>query len=220
VRGRESYLDMWRALVKSAPDFLFDLQGEPRLFYDPLSLHLIVASRFTWFGTRVRDVLYSEPEQGNEARPKAGERQGGDAAESPQSIFLSSNPTEIRMDASDFDERGKFSVSAKPLSLSQQVTMRCRGSLLLYIQTDTGQIIEEHKALLEAFSVSLSPLSTKKAVQEMKNQLQTQCQGLQDRLLRPVQLPCAGERQTESEDALGKVFKLEFVYTASDEKVL
>jgi hypothetical protein len=58
LKGRRMVYNMWEMLFKSAPDFYFTIL-ETRAFYDP-RYRVVVATKFTWFGTRVMDVKYSE----------------------------------------------------------------------------------------------------------------------------------------------------------------
>lgn len=55
LRGKEGHVDLWTALFKSAPDFLF--VGEfLEAYIDPRSKLCVVRSKFTFSGTRVVDI--------------------------------------------------------------------------------------------------------------------------------------------------------------------
>lgn len=56
--GREAFENVWRTLFKSSPDFFFEVQ-ETRAFYDP-EYRVVVASKFSWRGTRILDIKVAE----------------------------------------------------------------------------------------------------------------------------------------------------------------
>lgn len=196
---------MWSALIKSAPDFLFDVL-ETRAFYDPSTFHMIVASKFSWFGTRVMDVKYTTKvavaTEGTTEGTKAVEETASNTLATKEdikttetnsaideSIFSSATSNEFDTEAAsgipssaELNSTGKFYVDAIPLQ--QKLQMSCNGTFLVYINTDYLQ-------------------------EALKKQQQTA-----DEASTPVpNIPIDPAH-------IGKIFKLEFIYTSSDEKLI
>lgn len=68
--GRQTTIEMWIGLFKSAPDFFFQIR-DTRIFHSP-EWNVIVVSKFDWVGTRVSDVsLAKSSEEGARVLPRS-----------------------------------------------------------------------------------------------------------------------------------------------------
>lgn len=231
VKGRDAYVNMWSALVKSAPDFFFDIL-ETRAFYDPSTYHMIVASKFSWFGTRVMDVKFStKPQVAGDAQANSSENKeenkSNDATESKadtvdEYIFSSEKSNEFDTEnvneaKAESETTGKFYVDTTPLK--QKLQMSCKGTFLVYIYTNylqealkkqqqagkktpTRNHVASTPTAPASSSASGAPIATTIAGNTVDTSLPSN-----------INLPL-------DPSYINKVFKLEFIYTASDEKLI
>jgi hypothetical protein len=231
---------MWSALIKSAPDFLFELL-ETRAFYDPSSYNMIVATKFSWFGTRIMDVKYTTKAADSQSASVEAAGATEDAHASVQATATAATTTttssatssgssgasaELALDESIFNSAasnefdndlvnntdtapvpedcnatGKFYVDAIPTQ--QKLEMSCNGTFLVYIYTNY---------LEEAMNKQL-------LLQQQQQQNNNNSNNNTQTSLPPT--PRHLENFVPNNPAnINKIFKLEFIYTSSDEKLI
>ena len=233
---------MWSALVKSAPDFFFDIL-ETRAFYDPNTYHMIVASKFSWFGTRVMDVKYTTKIQIPAESSSTAADSSNQAADpsttsittSDESIFSSEKSNEFdNVDSAAASNEsnngnstetatGKFYVDTTPLK--QKLQMSCKGTFLIYIYTNYLQEAlkkqQQQSQNVAVGSGKKTPNTSTQTTSAPKDSTASNVSAattmagnvVDTSLPTNITLPL-------DPSCVNKIFKLEFIYTASDEKLI
>jgi hypothetical protein len=206
--GREMYADLWRALIQSSPDFLFEQHEPPRCFYDEESLALVVATQYTWFGTRIHDLCV---------------RREGHATES---IWYDTQHSQDRLLGGHGESfcigsainSGNNNTHGNTSNSNSKVALRCSGTMLVSLQTSLKMLSLEYADLQRQLAQSMTPCTVsatgsggialqKKLAASQRVKIQQRLQELQREVLRDA-------------DTVGKVFKLEFVYSSAREKIV
>lgn len=126
--GRQTTIQMWIGLFKSAPDFFFQIR-DTRIFHSP-DWNVIVASKFDWVGTRVSDVSLAKSEgEGARALPSADDANAPIHAQRKVVV----EPVFQGKEQLSLEQGESLVLESKPCERKE---IRCSGRILLHLTTE------------------------------------------------------------------------------------